>query len=76
MVNKSESLPGNIKYKIPTSRLSVRALKAKADARRTIIQIIADWINLKIGSIGFPVFNFPKQGFPFIRFEGRNGLAD
>ena len=57
MVNKSESLPGNIKYKIPTSRLSVRALKAKADARRTIIQIIADWINLKIGSIGFLVFN-------------------
>jgi len=76
MGNKSEFLPGHIKYKILTSRLAVRALKAKADARRTIIEIFADWINLKIGSIGFLVFNFPKQGFPFIRFEGRNGLAD
>ena len=57
MVNKSESLPGQIKYKIPNSRLTVRALKVKADARRTIVEVIADRINLKIGSIGFLVFN-------------------
>lgn len=36
---------------------TVQALKAKADAKRTIFEKIADWINSKIGSIGFLILN-------------------
>lgn len=40
-----------------TSRRIIKSLKAKADAKRTPAEIIADWMMKRLGSISFLVFN-------------------
>ena len=57
MDNKSEYQAKHSSHHIHASRQTVRALKAKADAKRSTIEKLADWINLKIGSIGFLFIN-------------------
>ena len=39
------------------TQATMKALKARADAKRTVFEKFADWINLKIGSVGFLLFN-------------------
>lgn len=57
MDKKSEYQAEHSSHHLHASRQTVRALKAKADAKRSVIEKLADWINLKIGSIGFLMIN-------------------
>jgi len=48
---------GNEEHLVRSSRRIIQSLKAKADAKRTFAEIIADWMTARLGSIYFLIAN-------------------
>jgi uncharacterized membrane protein len=56
--NSTQDVPKNLQERLHYSRRIIRSLKAKADARRSRAEKIADWLTENFGSMPFLVINF------------------
>ncbi len=56
-MNQIDTTPLSPKLPLNTSRRIIKSLKAKADARRGLAEIVADWMTNTLGSIWFLALN-------------------